>query len=281
MTDKDVTMMIISETLDLLSNAKKADTSNEDYVKALVNRANGIRGDLDKADSFNCDTCLNRGYIMKATRSDAGLWHEVMIECKCMKARRAINLMQKSGLEDKIKKCRFSNFEITEDWQKTILKVAQEYAKQPQGWFFIGGQPGAGKTHLCTAIARKLLLKNIEVRYMLWRDEISKIKSSFGDVNLPAYVGKLKTVECLYIDDLFKAPTGKAITDWEIEQAFEIVNARYSNPGLITIISSEKTLKEIISVDEAIGSRIAEKSGKNILNVEKDTQKNYRLKGMI
>lgn len=218
---------------------------------------------------------------MKAECDSSGIWYDVMYNCRCKKIRKMISLLQKSGLQDKIENCKFSTFKASEDWQKQMLKIAVRYAKQPHGWLFFGGQPGAGKTHICTAVARELLLKNIEVFYMLWRDGITEMKSNFRGDSSCDYVNKLKTVECLYIDDLFKAPAGKTVTDWEIEQGFEILNARYNNPRLLTIISSEKTLKEIVILDEATGSRIAEKCKSNSFSIGKDVAKNYRLKGMI
>ena len=46
---------------------------------------------------------------------------------------------------------------------------------------------------------------------------------------------------------------GKPITQGDINIAFEIINYRYIN-DLITIISSELLLDEIINIDEATGS---------------------------
>ena len=57
---------------------------------------------------------------------------------------------------------------------------------------------------------------------------------------------------------------------------FYILNDRY-NSGLATIISSEKTINEILGIDEAIGSRIVERAKEFITNIEK--KDNYRLKG--
>lgn len=274
--------MTILETSELLSKQLETpDVSDEDYIKMVVDRENQSQGDLNSLDGFNCKICNNRGYSMKAVRDESGAWHETMVKCKCLKARKMIALLKKSGLQSKIKNCKFETFKATEDWQKKMLTVATAYAKNPKDWLFFGGQPGAGKTHICTAVARELLLRNIEVYYMLWRDGITEIKSNFRDTSSCDYVNKLKTVECLYIDDLFKAPAGKTVTDWEIEQGFEILNARYNKPELLTIISSEKTLKEIVMLDEATGSRIAERSRENCFSIGKDVSKNYRLKGMI
>lgn len=66
-------------------------------------------------------------------------------------------------------------------------------------WFFIGGQSGAGKTHICTAITAEFLRKGKKAHYMLWRDESMKIKSLTTEGEKYEHaVFKLKTVEVLF-----------------------------------------------------------------------------------
>ena len=69
----------------------------------------------------------------------------------------------------------FEAYKATEPWQKLIKDGARAYAESMDGWFLICGQPGSGKTHLCTAIARQRLLAGDEVRYMPWREKIAEI----------------------------------------------------------------------------------------------------------
>ena len=76
-----------------------------------------------------------------------------------------------------------------------------------------------------------------------------------------------KTVEVLYIDDLFKTEQGRNPTTADVNIAFEILNYRYRNPELITIISSERTIQDIVKIDEAVGSRIFEKSRNCCINI--------------
>ena len=71
-----------------------------------------------------------------------------------------------------------------------------------------------------------------------------------------AYYSRLltpfKTVPVLYIDDLFKTEAGKLPTTADVNIAFEIINHRYINPDYITVISTEKTMDELIAIDEAV-----------------------------
>jgi DNA replication protein DnaC len=71
-----------------------------------------------------------------------------------------------------------------------------------------------------------------------------------------AKIKKLKRVPVLYIDDFFKG----GASDADIKLAFEILNARYNDTALRTIISSEIDLDGLMRIDEAIGGRIYERS---------------------
>ena len=97
-------------------------------------------------------------------------------------------------------------------------------------------------------------------------------------------IERYKTSEVLYIDDLFKtADQGGAKvppSSADVRLAFEIVNYRYNNPDLLTIVSTEYYAGQLIDIDEAVGSRIIEKSGGNSFNIAKSRDRNYRLKGV-
>ena len=99
---------------------------------------------------------------------------------------------------------------------------------------------------------------------------------------------ELKTVEVLYIDDLFKPIRGAngQITPpsyADIRLAMEIINYRYNNPVLITIISGERTIDELLYLDEALAGRISQlsKEGGYCINLAKDGKKNWRMKGIV
>ena len=169
-------------------------------------------------------------------------------------------------------------YNVEEGWQKRVLEKAKEYLANPVGWFYVGGQVGSGKSHICTGIVRELIEVGNEARYMLWRDESTKLKAN---VNHPEdyanLIEPLKTVKVLYIDDFWKSNTGTP-TVADVNLAFEILNARYNRKDLITIISSEFYLDELMEVDEAVGSRIFERAKDNRLDIARDGKRNYRKK---
>ncbi len=246
-----------------------------------VDSFNECEGTRNEEDGYDCRICRNKGFVAEL-REENGIYTHIHRFCKCDEVRRSILRMKRSGLKDIIKDYTFDKFEATEPWQQTIKKAAMDYAKDPKGWFFLGGQSGAGKTHLCTAICREFLLSGKRVIYMLWRDEIVKIKSLATDGGeLGALLEKYKTADVLYIDDLFK--TGKGAdaqmqkpTVADINYAFEILNYRYNNPKLLTIISSELTEDELLDIDEAIGGRIFERA--KSISIAKNRERNYRIR---
>ncbi len=241
---------------------------------------NASSGELDQQDGYNCPLCRNKGYIMQAV-AENGNWRIVASECRCQKTRRSLRRMQRSGLKNIIRDYTFAKFETPEQWQQRIKEAAIAYAQSPDGWFFIGGQSGSGKTHICTAICRELLLAEKEVLYMLWRDDIVRLKALVTDAEQYGQaIGQYKQVEVLYIDDLFK--TGKGVdtamqkpTSADVNIAFEVLNYRYNN-NLPTVISSECAIGDLMDIDEALAGRIIERA--KAFSLRPDRSRNWRLR---
>ena len=254
------------------------------FVQFKVDCENKKAGKLNEVDGYDCPICKNKGVIYKVEEY-RGNYNQVVGDCKCKPIRNSIMRMKRSGLEDVIKKYAFEKFETTEPWQKSVKAQAMEFAKNPVGWFFIGGQSGCGKTHICTAICRCLLLDGNEVYYMKWRDDISKLKAmALDSEEREKILDKIKNTKVLYVDDLFKTgqnPDGSAPrpTSADINLAFEIINYRYCKKDLITIFSSEMEMADLIDIDEATGGRICEKA--ITLNIAKDRGRNYRTKNAM
>ena len=133
-------------------------------------------GHLDQEDGYDCPICRNKGYLRVVTE-EGGIPNAWMRPCQCQKVRQSIRQMRRSGLQHIIQDYTFAKFQATEPWQQKLKAAAQAYAQSLEGWFFFGGQSGSGKTHLCTAICRKALHQGRQVRYMLWRDDVSRIKA--------------------------------------------------------------------------------------------------------
>jgi len=261
--------------------------SEKDYEQYRVDDWNKTVGNRNEEDGYNCKICLNKGTIAKLVENPNGSYTHCFADCKCVDVRNSIMRMKRSGLKNIISDYTFDKFEDTQPWQQALKSAAVAYSKSPAGWFFIGGQSGAGKTHLCTAICREFLLGGKRVVYMLWRDDIAKLKGVANDPEQrEPMINRFKNADVLYIDDLFK--TGKERDNQtqrpssaDISTAFEILNYRYCNPDLLTIISTELSGDELLDIDEATGGRILEKAGANGFSMDKDRSRNYRLRQAV
>ena len=214
----------------------------------------------------DCPICNNTGMLLY--RKDG---KEYAKECECMNKRRFLKRIKSSGIEDMIRRYTFEAYEAEDTQRQKAKEVAEAYAEADKGWFFIAGKSGSGKTHLCTAICARLIQRGFDVYYMEWRDESRQLKALMNTEELNERLDRLKKVKVLYIDDFLKG----GCNDADIRLAFEIVNARYNNSQLRTIISTEASIEAIIGIDEALGSRIKERSRGFIVRAPKE---NYRLR---
>ena len=217
-----------------------------------------------------CPICGGIGYIFR--RDEKG--ELFSRECKCEIIRQNKRRIERSGLKPLLENCTFDQYDTPDDWQKSAKQTAKQYVTDYRGkWFFMGGSSGTGKTHLCTAVCGELMNSGVPVRYVQWRSDIPPIKAKINDAD--AYtdaIWPLKSVKALYIDDFLKG----SISDGDKNIAFDLLNARYNNPDAITLISSEMTIDKILEWDEAIGSRIAERSKGYMLNLR--GKQNWRLR---
>lgn len=252
-----------------------------DPVAIARMKADTINSTPGNLTGHDCPKCRNRGTIA-LPRDDGSIYTK---ECDCMKIRRCVWEMEKSGLKNIIREKPFDAYTATEPWQKAIKAGAVAFADKLEGWLLFCGQSGSGKTHLCTAVCRQRLLMGDEVRYMPWRDKVAELKAlSLDNERRAEMINGYKAAQILYIDDLYKV--GKASdgssnpTGADIGLAFEIINHRYIN-HLTTIISTEKTPQELVAIDEATGSRIIEMAGSNVFSIARDTKRNFRLRGVV
>ena len=233
-------------------------------------------GHLNENDGYNCDKCNNRGDFATVDENDYVMHHP----CRCANIRAALKRAKASGLGDVLTDCTFDKFKTAEAWQQKIKEIAQTFCTDETAkWFFIGGQVGSGKTHLCTAICGHYIKVGLNVRYMLWAEDSKRLKAVINDNSYQDLINDFKKAEVLYIDDFLKVKKGESPTPADINLAFEIINHRLLDKQKITVISSEKTLDEMLDYDEGAISRISQKSGDYKINIGKDRSKNYRLNG--
>ena len=226
---------------------------------------------VESTDGIDCAICGNKQFI-KIIEGE----YAVVVECDCRQQHKNKQLIAKSNLGELFYTCTFDNFETKTEWQKSVKELALRYLKdgiEEKKWLFFGGQVGSGKTHICTAIVAELMKRGKEAYYMLWRDEISRLKADVNSAEYQSAMAKLSNVTVLYIDDFFKVKT--LPTDADMQIMFQIINNRYIR-RLTTIFSSELSVRRITELDEAMGSRINQMVGEYAVFIKPDTTKNMR-----
>lgn len=271
-------MVSAAEMLRKYRKENRSGFSFEEHTRRQCEQLNASAG--DKPD-YDCPVCHNKGSVFFVTEDN-----EICSkDCSCMAIRNSITRIRTSGLQRLMELYTLEKFRGDTPLQQKMKLCAQRFLNSSDGqWFFAGGQSGAGKSHICTAVSGELLRRGVAVRYMLWKDESTRIKAAVNDrIEYERMINPLKTVEVLYIDDLFKPvldETGrrKQPTPGDIQLAFEIINARYIS-GRVTIISSEWTIEELQRIDPAVGGRIFQMAEKYCLSISPGREKNFRLKG--
>ena len=242
---------------------------------------------------IECEICHNKGYIAFVDAEG----NECTRKCACWKARQTILEIQSVGLGKQLEKCKFENFQTDQPFRKIMLEYAMKYLQSSgETWFFIGGQSGCGKTHLCTAICYHLIQQDRHVKYMCWRDDIYHILESYRyKADLYAdFMQAIRNYDILYIDDFLKTSTAidasgetkqengvdlpSQPNNAELAIAYEIINAR-EQAGKKTIISSEHHSGEISRYDAAIGGRIKANAGKGTftVNIARYPERDFRV----
>lgn len=203
-------------------------------------------------------------------------------ECECRSLRIAEEKLKASGVSEEFRKKTFDNFDYERNVEamesffkaKSYSKNFEEIRVTRKNSIMFVGQVGSGKTHLAIAISNILLDKGIGVIYMPYRDSITNLKQSIlNEENYQREINKYKNAQVLMIDDLFKG----RITESDINIIYEIFDYRYFK-NLPVIVTSEKTVDELIEIDEAIGSRLYEMS-KNYIATMIGDKLNYRIYG--
>jgi DNA replication protein DnaC len=239
---------------------------------------NNSEGDLDK---YNCPICKNRGDIMYINKDG----YEVYQTCTCWNIRKTIKRMEDCGLGNLLSIYTFDKYKCDEQWQKDTYETAKAFVTSNYNWFCMLGQSGSGKSHICTAISRELLKQGMDLKYMMWIDDVTVLNQCVNDGDkYGKLISEYKNAQVLYIDDFFKSENDTKPSPAEIKRANEILNYRYNKARMdktkrwTTIISSERTLEQLLSYDQALAGRIVEMTKPNNLILLSGMEKNYRLR---
>lgn len=239
----------------------------------------------DSTPEYQCYECHDTGWIDILDENG----NRFVRKCACRLAREAEQRMKDSGLGDALKEQTFESFRTDTALQEHMKRVAGEYVvtlfdkwdDQRRPWFYVGGNPGSGKTHICTAICGEILRHNVGVKYMQWLSDSRRLKYANDAQVYEDALDDYINPTVLYIDDLLKQKYAEnpVFTEADIKIAFTILNARYlmNKP---TIISSEWDLiNQLLPADEGVFSRVYERSKDFTIRISRDIKNNFRIEG--
>lgn len=238
---------------------------NETFKKMMMDRVKNIpkREDIKE---YNCPICRDLLY----TFNDNGQ----AVPCKCKDRVESLEKLRKCGLEEEFKEKTFDNYEVTNRYQLEAKAKVIGYCKnfkETNASLIITGRPGVGKTHLAAAAMTNLINQNVGCKYELYTTMLINLKQSVMDeANFIREMDKYKVPTVLFLDDFLK---GKP-TDADLKYIFEIVNERYLKKKPM-IISTEMSIRQITSWDEAVASRLYQMSKGNVIEFGTDIE-NYR-----
>jgi DNA replication protein DnaC len=201
--------------------------------------------------SYECPKCKDSGFVNCRM-------------CECMHRELVLEGFRSSGIGRMIDRQSFDNFSLDyyrtsdADYQrmKVNLEAAIEFSETaPPSYanLLLCGSTGLGKTHLSSAIAKRVIERGYDVKYesvqnILSDFEHDRFRSGYGaDPEERSHV--YLEAELLIIDDL-----GTEMTNtFTVSVLYQIVNTRI-NQGRPTVISTNLTQKEL---RERYGDRVA------------------------
>ena len=210
-------------------------------TSAARRRRSNVHVPVDEPTTPDCDVCDGRGLYL----DDGELTHCACADTPERKARMHHALLQYGRLDGAaMKGMTFDNFDTTGSRYELApeLSAARHWAREPEGFLYIAGDEGTGKTHLAVAVARERIGLGDVVYYSTVADLMDTLRAnSFGnDGDYYRIMDSLMAVDLLILDDLGRERRN-AFSDEKLHQVI-VGRERARMPTVVATILNEEDL---------------------------------------
>lgn len=209
-------------------------------------------GAAKSAPTWRCPVCKDAGWVrMEVPIGHPNFGRLFPCECKVAEqAERGRDRVKRLSNLDGFTQHTFDDFEMVQGAEEAY-DAAREFARNPDGWLYLRGGVGVGKTHLAVAAAMEIRERNGSVLFAVVPDLLDHLRTTFDPAQGVAYDDRFNAIRgafLLVLDDLGTENT----TPWAREKLYQIFNHRYVE-RLPTIVTSNQDHRH---VDERILSRL-------------------------
>nr|PZN67469.1 MAG: ATP-binding protein [Sphaerobacter thermophilus] len=207
-------------------------------------------------DDDSCPICKGAGFLrVDAPVGSPNFGRLIPCECKIAEReeRRHREIAEMSSL-GAFEGQTFETFDPDVPGVREAYEAALAYAENPDGWLFLLGGYGCGKTHLAAAVAHYVIAhQRMRALFLVVPDLLDHLRATFAPDQGATYDARfnaIRTIDLLVLDDLGTEHT----TPWAREKLFQIINFRY-NERRPTIITSNRNFDEL---DPRVASRLSD-----------------------
>jgi DNA replication protein DnaC len=223
--------------------------------------------DANMPDDYDCPLCRDTGWVLKEDGAQA---------CLCKREQYLAARKKAAGLTKAMINQTFAKFRLQyypeylhtdqgashRQLAEKALKAAKRFTKDvidgkaDYGLLF-EGEVGRGKSFLAAAIANELIIREVDVRFIVVPEFLDRLRQSYNEgsaINEADIERRVQNAGVLILDDL----GAHNFSEWTRNKIFALINYRL-NRGLPCVITTNLTLEEMKAiVGDRTVSRILE-----------------------
>jgi len=204
-------------------------------------KVSNVKGALKAkvCDCFQCEACGNEGKLFH----EDGKGRSFMADCECQVFRQRVRMLSEAGLPGKYARATLETYQPLNASQKTALSrvndFLDDFKNKPDefiGGLVLMGNSGTGKTHLCVAIVKHLVMKlGIPCKFVDFFQLLSDIRQGYSEEKAEkSIIEPFVESRVLIIDELGK---GKK-REWAMDMLDQFISARYNSGDKVTLYTT-------------------------------------------